>query len=86
MPGGGSSSANSDGLLAEDDAVRTRFLVNCVAVADTGMQTGLEAPGRSIGFEYFDEIDPEEVRASPRNAPSRCCGRGPRPRASCPSC
>ena len=53
--------ANSDGLLAEDDAVRTRFMVNCVAVADTGMQTGLEAPGRSIGFEYFDEIDPEEV-------------------------
>jgi TldD protein len=25
------------------------------------MQTGMEAPGRSIGFEYFDEIDPEEV-------------------------
>jgi TldD protein len=53
--------ANSDGLLVEDDAVRTRFGVNCVAVADTGMQTGFEAPGRSIGFEYFDEIDPEDV-------------------------
>jgi TldD protein len=53
--------ANSDGLLVEDDAVRTRFLVNCVAVADTGMQTGFEAPGRSIGFEFFDEIDPEDV-------------------------
>ncbi|HEY7104960.1 MAG TPA: TldD/PmbA family protein [Acidimicrobiia bacterium] len=53
--------ANSDGLLAEDDAVRTRFGVNCVAVADTGMQTGYEAPGRSIGFEYFDEIDPGDV-------------------------
>jgi TldD protein len=53
--------ANSDGLLVEDDAVRTRFMVNCVAIADTGMQTGMEAPGRSIGFEYFDEIDPEDV-------------------------
>jgi TldD protein len=53
--------ANSDGLLVEDDAVRTRFLVNCVAVGDTGMQTGMEAPGRSIGFEIFDEIDPEAV-------------------------
>jgi TldD protein len=53
--------ANSDGLLVEDDAVRTRFMVNCVAIADTGMQTGMEAPGRSIGFEYFDEIDPEAV-------------------------
>jgi TldD protein len=53
--------ANSDGLLAEDDQVRTRFMVQCVAVGDTGMQTGMEAPGRTIGFELFDEIEPEEV-------------------------
>ncbi len=53
--------ANSDGLLAEDDQVRTRFMVQCVAVGDTGMQTGMEAPGRTIGFEIFDEIDPEDV-------------------------
>jgi TldD protein len=53
--------ANSDGLLVEDDRVRTRFGVNCVAVGDTGMQTGSEAPGRTLGFEIFDEISPEEV-------------------------
>jgi TldD protein len=53
--------ANSDGLLAEDDQVRTRFFVQCVAVGDTGMQTGMEAPGRTLGFEIFDEIDPEDV-------------------------
>jgi TldD protein len=53
--------ANSDGLLTDDDQVRTRFFVSCVASADTGMQTGTEAPGRSIGFELFDEIAPEEV-------------------------
>jgi TldD protein len=53
--------ANSDGLLVEDDRVRTRFGVSCVAVGDTGMQTGTEAPGRTVGFEIFDEIDPEEV-------------------------
>ena len=53
--------ANSDGLLVEDDRVRTRFAVSCVAVGDTGMQTGTEAPGRTMGFEIFDEIDPEEV-------------------------
>ncbi|MFO7591655.1 MAG: TldD/PmbA family protein [Acidimicrobiia bacterium] len=53
--------ANSDGLLAEDDQVRTRFMVQCVAVGDTGMQTGSEAPGRTMGFELFDEVDPEEV-------------------------
>ena len=53
--------ANSDGLLADDDQVRTRFFVQCVAVGDTGMQTGTEAPGRTMGFELFDEVDPEDV-------------------------
>jgi TldD protein len=53
--------ANSEGLLAEDDTVRTRFFVQCVAVGDTGMQTGMEAPGRSVGFELMDEFEPEEV-------------------------
>src|SRR5262245_37473433 len=61
--------ANSDGLLAQDDQVRTRFFVQCVAVGDTGMQTGMEAPGRTVGFELFDEIEPEEVaRTSARRA------------------
>lgn len=53
--------ANSDGLLTEDDQVRTRFMVQCVAVGDTGMQTGTEGPGRTMGFEFFDEIDPEQI-------------------------
>jgi len=61
--------ANSDGLLASDEAVRTRFAVQCVATGDTGMQTGHEAPGLSIGFEMFDTIDPEDVaRAAARRA------------------
>ncbi|MBV8559388.1 MAG: TldD/PmbA family protein [Acidimicrobiia bacterium] len=53
--------ANSDGVLVEDDQVRTRFIVQCVAVGDTGMQTGYEGPGRTIGFELYDEIDVEDV-------------------------
>ncbi len=53
--------ANSDGLLAEDDQVRTRFFVQAVASGDTGMQTGFEGPGRTIGFEYFDEIPVEDT-------------------------
>ena len=61
--------ANSDGLLAGDDQVRTRLMVQCVATGDTGMQTGYEAPGRTLGFELFDEIDAEEVgRAAARRA------------------
>lgn len=61
--------ANSDGLLTDDDQVRTRFGVQSVAVADTGMQTGYEAPGRTLGFEYFDEFDVAEIaRTSARRA------------------
>ncbi|MGI8753664.1 MAG: TldD/PmbA family protein [Acidimicrobiales bacterium] len=46
--------ANSDGLLAGDDQVKTRFAVSCVALGDTGMQTGRESIGRTVGFELFD--------------------------------
>ena len=53
--------ANSDGLLAEDDVVRTRFVVSAVANGDTGMQTGYESVGRTMGFEVFDEVDVEDV-------------------------
>ncbi|MCZ7535292.1 MAG: TldD/PmbA family protein [Acidimicrobiia bacterium] len=53
--------ANSLGLLAADDQVRTRLRVECVAKGDSGMQTGIEAPGRSVGFELFDDVDAEEA-------------------------
>ena len=53
--------ANSDGVLAEDDQVRTRFAVSCVALGDGGMQTGSESTGRSIGFELFDIDTPEAI-------------------------
>lgn len=53
--------ANSDGLLAEDDQVRTLFSVSCVATGDTGLQTGRESTGRTIGFELFDEADVEDM-------------------------
>ena len=49
--------ANSDGLLAEDDQVRTLFSISCVASGDTGLQTGRETVGRTIGFELFEETD-----------------------------
>jgi TldD protein len=53
--------ANSDGLLAGDDQARTRFTVSCVALGDTGMQTGYETAARTLGFELFDEISVEEL-------------------------
>ena len=42
--------ANSEGLHAADEQVRTRLAVQCVAVGDAGMQTGYEAPGRTMGI------------------------------------
>jgi TldD protein len=53
--------ANSDGLLAEDDTVRTFFAVSCVATGDTGMQTGRESVGHTVGFELFDRYDVDEL-------------------------
>jgi len=53
--------ANSDGLLASDDQVRTRFSVTAVATGDTGMQTGYESTGFSMGWELFDRIDVEDM-------------------------
>ncbi len=61
--------ANSDGLLATDDQVRTRFMVQAVATGDTGMQTGYEGPGATVGFEMYDGVDVTEVaRTAARRA------------------
>jgi len=59
--------ARSDGLLAEDDQVRTRFNVVCVATGDTGMQTGYESVARTLGWEVFDHADVAELAATAAN-------------------
>jgi TldD protein len=53
--------ANSEGTLATDEVVRTMFNVSCVATGDTGMQTGRESIGHTIGFELFDRYDVAEL-------------------------
>ena len=53
--------ANTDGVLTGDDTVRTVFSVSCVATGDTGMQTGRESIGHTVGFELFDMYDVEEL-------------------------
>ena len=45
--------ANTDGTLAGDDQVKTVFSISCVATGDTGMQTGRESVGHTVGFELF---------------------------------
>jgi TldD protein len=76
--------ANSDGLLAEDDQVKTNFRVSCVASGDTGMQTGFESVGLSIGFELFDRYDVEDLaRQAARQAITKLRAR-PAPSGALP--
>lgn len=64
--------ANSDGVLASDDQVKTRFSISCVAVGDTGSQTGRESVGATVGWELFDRYDVEELA---RSAARRALGK-----------
>lgn len=52
--------ANSDGLFATDDQVRTRFMVQAVAKGDTGLQMGYEVLAKTAGFEILDARDAVE--------------------------
>ena len=53
--------ANSDGLLVEDSRTRTRFMVSSVASLNGEMQQGYYAPGASMGFEFYDNINVEDI-------------------------
>ncbi len=76
--------ANTDGLLASDDQVKTRFAVVAVASGDTGLQTGRESQGFARGFEFFDDFDVEEAgRSAARRAVTKLTAR-PAPSGSMP--
>ncbi len=51
--------ANSDGLYIEDKRIRTRLGINAIASKGSENQTGFEGPGRYMGIEMFESIDPE---------------------------
>ena len=76
--------ANSDGLWATDDQVKSRFGVSAVAAGDTGMQTGRESIGSTVGFELFDTYAVEELaRAAASRALAKLAAR-PAPSGSLP--
>ena len=76
--------ANSDGLLTEDDQVRTLFTVMAVASGDTGMQTGYQTLGRTVGFELFDTYDVDRPRpGGGRAGPAQAGGPPGARRARC---
>ena len=53
--------ANTDGVLAEDEQVRSLVRMSVVANGDAGMQTGFQSAGQTVGFEMFDAVDVEEL-------------------------
>ena len=53
--------ANSEGLYTQDRQIRTRLSIDAVADKGDGAQTGGFRPGRRMGMEMFDTIDPKAV-------------------------
>ena len=76
--------ANTDGVFADDEIVRTLLRVNAVANGDGGMQTGYQSMGHTVGFEIFDTVDVEEMaREAARQAITKLAAR-PSPSGSMP--
>ncbi|MDA0371430.1 MAG: TldD/PmbA family protein [Actinomycetota bacterium] len=76
--------ANSDGLLARDERTRTLMRVSAVANGDTGMQTGFDSVGHTMGFELFDKISVEEVARTAANRALTKLKARPAPSGSLP--
>ena len=53
--------ANTEGLYTQDRQIRTRMTIEAVADKGQGAQTGGCRPGRRMGLEMFDFIDPKAV-------------------------
>jgi len=76
--------ANTEGVLAEDTVVRCLARISVVADGDTGMQTGTESMGHTVGYEIFDTVDVDELaRNAARQAVTKLRAR-PAPSGSMP--
>jgi len=53
--------ANTDGVWATDEQVRTLIRITAVADGDSGMQTGAQSAGHTMGFEMFNQLDVDEL-------------------------
>lgn len=53
--------ANSDGLYTQDRQIRTRLSISAVAEQNGETQTGAFNPGRRMGMEMFDIVNPTDV-------------------------
>jgi TldD protein len=68
--------ANTDGVLASDHQVRTRFNVMTIAAGDTGMQTGYRPVAGTRGYEILtEEAIAEAARGAARQAITKLAAR-----------
>ncbi len=76
--------ANTDGVFATDEIIRTLLRISAVADGDSGMQTGYQSMGHTVGFEIFDTVDVEELaRDAARQAITKLLAR-PAPSGAMP--
>ncbi|HRW33543.1 MAG TPA: TldD/PmbA family protein [Thermotogota bacterium] len=53
--------ANSEGLLAEDERIRTRLMIFAVSTKGNEKETGFVGPGAGMGFEFYNTFDVKEM-------------------------
>ncbi len=53
--------ANSEGLLVEDERIRTRLMIFAVATKGHEKETGFVGPGAGMGFEFYNTFDVKEM-------------------------
>ena len=53
--------ANTEGIYTQDRQIRTRISISAVAEKNGETQTGSFNPGRRMGMEMFEIVDPKQV-------------------------
>lgn len=76
--------ANSEGKFVDDERIRTRLVVNAVAMEGSVIQTGYEAMGGFAGFEYFEHRNPEELALEAAKRAVLMLGAKPAPAGKMP--
>ena len=68
--------ANTEGLYTQDRQIRTRISIGAVAEHNGETQTGSFNPGRRMGMEMFEFIDPKSVGVSAARQAVTMAGAG----------
>lgn len=76
--------ANTEGVFAEDQRVRTRYAINAIAQRDGKMQNGSINKGSGLGFELYDNIDVVEMGREAARMATALLDAGPSPSGKFP--